>query len=459
MFLFRDADKAADKADGEKHWHRWTSEAGFAPGSGWHHLALTYTFGKGDSLKGYIDGVSVKGAWDMGGKSDAAPVVDDDDLWIGSAMGGKLDSTLHGRINEVAIYRKALSASDVKKRFNFVPPAPPVFSRDLPKGEVRVELVENLGAAGTWNFTAPAPVETYTTPAFGFTDVPQKYSPKGVRIDRSSPFLMRASALVKLPKGEHTILLRSLQAARLYVDNKLLAQTPFNKPRTDGHESVAPVPDNLPDGLRFARMGHAETWVTMNSDGREHLFVFESFIGTKNFRPDVGELSVTVQNKDGRFTLLAPKAKIPHTDEGWSAYIADRRAQLAALNARKRAEVAAEETKYWTMRHDLARRTLAKLPAPTVPQVSDATTVLNDVDQFIGAKLEAAKLKPAPLADDFSFIRRLALDTVGLPPTPEQIQKFTNDKSPQRRANAITRFLKEPGWADHWVSYWQDVLA
>ena len=458
-FLFRDSDRPPTKADGEQHWHRWTSETGFTTGPGWHHIALTYTFGKGDSLKGYIDSVPVKGTWDMGGKSDAAPVVDDDDLWIGSAMGGKLDATFHGLINEVALYRKTLSESDMKKRFNFVAPPPPAFSRDLPKGEVRVEIVENLGASGTWNFTAPAPVETYAVPAFGFADVPHKYSPKGVRVDRSTPFLLRASALVTLPKGEHKLMLRSLQSARLFVDNKQVALTPFIKPRTDGHEPVPPAPENLPDGLRFARMGHEETWTTIKADGREHLFVFESFIGGKNFRADVGELSVTVQDKDGLFFLLSPKAKVQHTDEGWTAYVKDRRAQLDALNARERAEVAVEETKYWTMRHELARRALAKIPAPVVPQVSAAAPVQNHVDRFIGAKLEGAKVKPAPLTDDYSFIRRLALDTIGVPPTAEQIRQFISDKSKDRRANAIARFLKEPGWADHWVSYWQDVLA
>ena len=51
----------------------------------------------------------------MGGKSDAAPVVDDDELWIGSAMGGRLEATLHGQIDEVAIYRRALTALGMAK--------------------------------------------------------------------------------------------------------------------------------------------------------------------------------------------------------------------------------------------------------------------------------------------------------------------------------------------------------
>ena len=49
----------ATKEDAEKNWHRWTATDGFLPGSGWHHVAVTYTFGKGASVKGYLDGVEV----------------------------------------------------------------------------------------------------------------------------------------------------------------------------------------------------------------------------------------------------------------------------------------------------------------------------------------------------------------------------------------------------------------
>ena len=75
-FLFRDANNS-----GETSWHRWTS-AGVLGAGEWHHVAVTYTFGKGNSVRGYLDGQSVTGAWDMGGQTDLAPVVDDDDVRI-----------------------------------------------------------------------------------------------------------------------------------------------------------------------------------------------------------------------------------------------------------------------------------------------------------------------------------------------------------------------------------------
>src|SRR5690606_20351980 len=92
----------------EKDWHRWTSAVGFPLDGRWHHVAVSYVFGEPGSVRGYVDGKPVKGAWDMGGATTAGPVVDDDELWIGSSMGGSPGSTFEGGIDEVAIYRTEL---------------------------------------------------------------------------------------------------------------------------------------------------------------------------------------------------------------------------------------------------------------------------------------------------------------------------------------------------------------
>ena len=101
-FLFRDAENSGDSS-----WHRWTSKTGFTLG-GWHHVAISYTFGKPETIRGYIDGEPVQGIWDKGGATDQAPWVDDDELWIGAALGGQIGSTLIGGIDEVALYRHAV---------------------------------------------------------------------------------------------------------------------------------------------------------------------------------------------------------------------------------------------------------------------------------------------------------------------------------------------------------------
>ena len=483
-FLFRDAEVNGSaggspsstkaklpKADSEQHWHRWTANDGFLPGSGWHHIAVTYTFGKGDSVKGYLDGVEVKGKWDMGGKSDAAPVVDDDELWIGSSMGAQAASSFNGLINEVAIHRRALAAKDLAARFNFVPAVIKFDFAKLPKGAVQVELFEGIGTTANWNYTLGAPVEIYTESAFGFVGVPQKYNERGVRADRSNPFLLRASALVKLPVGEHRLLLRSLQGAKLHVDGKLMAQTKFISPGGGGHGKVSepPGPD-YPAGLRFPLNGHQEAWFKVKSTGAEMLFVLDGIIGGKGLRPEVGELTVGVElpaqlaalDKTAPaklFHLLAPTERITHTDDAWAAYSDNQLGRIAETDSRRRRDPNSPENKYWAQRHEAVRKMISDKPGAAVPQVPSSSAIQNDVDCFIATRLAAANVQPAPLVDDASFLRRLALDTVGVPPTSEQLRTFLADKTPTKRSAAIDRFLALPGWADNWVGYWQDVLA
>jgi len=473
-FLFRDAErgatpKGAAKEEADKNWHRWTANDGFLTGSGWHHVAVTYTFGKGASVKGYLDGVEVKGKWDMGGQSDAAPVVDDDEVWLGSSMGAQAGSTFNGLINEVAIHRRALDAKAMATRFNFVPPVAKFDVAKLPKDAVQVEIFENIGTTANWNFTPGTPVETYTEPAFGFVGLPQKYTERGVRADRSNPFMLRASALVKLPAGEHKFLLRSLQGAKLHVDGKLAAQTKFISPGGGGHSKVQPAPaEDYPASLRFPLMGHQEAWVTVKSTGKEQLFVLEAIIGGKGLRPELGELTVSVElpaqmastgkGAAGKaFQLLAPVARFAHDDLTWESYSAQQLARLATTDAQRRRDANAAENKYWAQRHEAVRKFLASRPGPVDSTATSSGG--NAIDQFLAVKLAAAKVQPAPLTDDATFLRRLAFDTVGVPPTPEQLRAFLADTSPNKRAAAIDRFLALPGWADNWVGYWQDVLA
>ena len=64
-----------------------------------------------------------------------------------------------------------------------------------------------------------------------------------------------------------------------------------------------------------------------------------------------------------------------------------------------------------------------------------------------------------PLSDDLAFLRRVTLDTVGVPPSAGEIAAFAADVAADKRARAIDRLLSDPRAADHWMGYWQDVLA
>ena len=88
--------------------HRWVSDSAFAHGENWHHIAITYQFGKPDSIRAWIDGKHSIGAWEKGRTTNEPPVVDNDEVWIGATLGAKAEHTFPGCVDEVALYRTAL---------------------------------------------------------------------------------------------------------------------------------------------------------------------------------------------------------------------------------------------------------------------------------------------------------------------------------------------------------------
>ncbi len=329
-------------------------------------------------------------------------------------------------------------------------------------GTVQVEIIEAV-PPGTWAWSLDpqAPRERYEQAAMGFAALPHKYTPTAVIGDRTGPFLVRATAIVRLGQGSHTLLLRSLNGAKLSMDGKELAVTPFTRPDGDGHDSVAELPPAVAPGARLLPMGHSEKIIQVTGDDQAHTFLLEAYVGGKNLRPEIGELSVSRKENDGMFYLMSPRGdlRVPMTDEGWETYARHQAAETAALNARLRKIRGEEESRYWQWRHELARARVAQKPAPALPQVSAGMPVLNDVDRFIGRKLQEAGIGPAPLTDDHAFLRRVYLDVVGVIPTVREIEAFFADAPSVRRTKVIDRLLRDPRWADQWVGYWQDVLG
>jgi hypothetical protein len=96
-----------------------------------------------------------------------------------------------------------------------------------------------------------------------------------------------------------------------------------------------------------------------------------------------------------------------------------------------------------------------KDPAP--PAISDAW-VKTPVDAFILAGLRKAGLKPAPRADKATLIRRITFDLTGLPPTPQEIDAFLADKSPNAWEKVVDRLLASPQYGEQWGRHWLDVV-
>ena len=91
------------------------------------------------------------------------------------------------------------------------------------------------------------------------------------------------------------------------------------------------------------------------------------------------------------------------------------------------------------------------------PRVRNTAWPRNEIDRFILAKLEAANLKPAPPAARHTFLRRVTLDLTGLPPTPEEVEAFVNDTSPNAKEKVIDRLLASPHYGERWARHWLDL--
>ncbi len=97
------------------------------------------------------------------------------------------------------------------------------------------------------------------------------------------------------------------------------------------------------------------------------------------------------------------------------------------------------------------------LRAPQPPQVKDLPWARTDIDRFVLARLEREGLKPVGPADRATLIRRATLDLTGVPPTPEEIEAFANDTSPDAFAKVVDRLLASPRYGETWGRLWLDV--
>ena len=93
---------------------------------------------------------------------------------------------------------------------------------------------------------------------------------------------------------------------------------------------------------------------------------------------------------------------------------------------------------------------------PALPPVKDATWPKNEIDHFILAKLDKEKLKPSKEADKTTLVRRASFDLTGLPPTPDEVDAFLADKSPQAYEKVVDRLLNSPRYGEHQARYWLD---
>lgn len=92
------------------------------------------------------------------------------------------------------------------------------------------------------------------------------------------------------------------------------------------------------------------------------------------------------------------------------------------------------------------------------PTVNDESWVESPIDRFILAKLEASGIARAQPAEKRALIRRATFDLIGLPPTPEEVEAFLADDSPDAFAKVVDRLLASPHYGERWGRHWLDVV-
>jgi len=94
---------------------------------------------------------------------------------------------------------------------------------------------------------------------------------------------------------------------------------------------------------------------------------------------------------------------------------------------------------------------------PAVPAPADAAWTANPIDAFIAAKHAELKLTPVGEAPKNLLLRRVYLDLIGLPPTPEELEAFLKDESPDAYEKVVQRLLESPHYGERWGRHWMDV--
>ncbi len=143
-----------------------------------------------------------------------------------------------------------------------------------------------------------------------------------------------------------------------------------------------------------------------------------------------------------RITAKDPDEHMPPADSGKQLTEPD----IALL--KKWIEQGATYSRHWAY---------VKPVRPAVPEVGDKGWPKNPIDSFIAARLEREGLKHEPEADPLVLARRVALDLTGLPPSPDELERFTADKEPGAYGRLVDRLLRKESFGEHWARLWLDL--
>ena len=94
---------------------------------------------------------------------------------------------------------------------------------------------------------------------------------------------------------------------------------------------------------------------------------------------------------------------------------------------------------------------------PEVPAVTRSDWPKTPIDTFVLRRLESDSIRPSAEASRETLIRRLTLDLIGLPPTPEEVTAFVSDAGSDAYEKVVDRLLASPHYGEHWARLWLDL--
>lgn len=176
-------------------------------------------------------------------------------------------------------------------------------------------------------------------------------------------------------------------------------------------------------------------------------------------RPEESLLVKAIQQTDPKLKMPMGGTKLKDNE------IADLRYWIQAMaafwptdDAKPVASAPAAETAKFTIRPEQRNFwSFQPLQKPAAPRVKDIAWAKTTIDRFILAKLEEKSLKPVQPANKRALVRRAYFDLIGLPPTPEQVDEFLSDNSPNAFAKVVDRLLASPQYGERWARHWLDV--
>ena len=166
-------------------------------------------------------------------------------------------------------------------------------------------------------------------------------------------------------------------------------------------------------------------------------------------KPDDSLLIQAVRYDDSAVPM-PPKGKLPQAAiDDLVKWVASGAADPRTGAAVKKTEVPLRGIDHWAYQ---------PLVDHAPPATTDQLWPLNDIDRFLLSKMEERQLRPAVDAGAAALVRRLYFDLLGLPPTPDEIDAFASDPSPDAFERLVDRLLASPAFGQRWARHWLDVV-